>query len=192
MKDWKKEIFTIPNMLSMIRLLMIPVYMTIYLHAQTTDDFVLAAAILTLSCLTDLIDGKIARRFHMTSIVGQVLDPIADKATQLSLLVCMAIEYPIVWTLLMLFALKEGYQLIAMLLAYRKGKILKGALLSGKICTTVLFTSLIGMVMFHDYLHQTIVSVVTIVNTIFMVISFAHYAYTYKNNTSMIRDLNES
>ena len=55
--DWKKEVFTIPNMLSLFRLVLIPIYVVIYLNAVELKDSFLAAAILAVSCLTDLIDG---------------------------------------------------------------------------------------------------------------------------------------
>ena len=60
MKNWKKEIFTVPNLLSLFRLLLIPVYATVYLNATQDYQFVLAGVILAVSCLTDMIDGKIA------------------------------------------------------------------------------------------------------------------------------------
>ena len=77
-KDWKKEVFTIPNLLSLFRLLLIPVYVVIYLNADSLADYYIAAAILAVSCLTDLVDGKIARHFHMISTLGKFLDPLAD------------------------------------------------------------------------------------------------------------------
>ena len=83
-KDWKKEILTIPNLLSLFRLLLIPVYVSIFLNASVPAHYYRSGSILALSCLTDLIDGKIARRFNMISRVGQVLDPLADKITQFS------------------------------------------------------------------------------------------------------------
>ena len=141
-KDWKKEMFTIPNLLSVFRLVLIPVYVVIYLNAQEPADYFLAAAILAVSCLTDLIDGKIARHFNMISTVGKILDPVADKATQFTLIICLALKYPILWYLVALFVVKESFQLIAGGIRLRKGRMLKGALLSGKICTTVLFLSL--------------------------------------------------
>ena len=64
---WKKEICTIPNLLSLFRIALIPVYMNLYLHAEEDSDYLLAGSILALSCLTDLADGKIAREFHMVS-----------------------------------------------------------------------------------------------------------------------------
>ena len=57
MKNWKKEILSIPNLLSLFRLALIPVYILIYLNATNAAGYYLAAAVLAVSCLTDLIDG---------------------------------------------------------------------------------------------------------------------------------------
>ena len=78
-KNWKTEILTIPNLLSLFRLALIPVYISIYLGARSNSDYFLAASILAVSCLTDMIDGKIARHFNMITNLGKLLDPIADK-----------------------------------------------------------------------------------------------------------------
>lgn len=189
MKDWKKEILTIPNLLSLFRIALIPVYVHIYINAVTPVDYFATAAVLMLSCLTDLIDGKIARRYNMISTVGKVLDPVADKATQFCLLVIFSIEYPILWTLSSLFVLKESFQLVAMIVAYCHGKVLKGALMSGKICTTVLFFSLIIMVLFHNDLQLATVRAITCVDGIFMLIALVDYIFAYFKNTDMIEDL---
>ena len=68
--NWKKEFLTIPNLLSLFRLALIPVYMTLYRNAATGRDYLHAGSVLALSCLTDMADGCIARRFHMVSTVG--------------------------------------------------------------------------------------------------------------------------
>lgn len=177
-KNWKKEIFTIPNVLSLFRLALIPVYMDIYLSAVDPSDYYLAAAILAVSCLTDLIDGKIARHFNMMTTLGKFLDPVADKATQFALIVCLAIRYPVLWYLTAFFVVKESFQLIAGAIKWRKGKILNRALLSGKICTTILFVSLILMVMVPTFSQET-VTVIAIVDAFFMLISFVHYILAY-------------
>lgn len=189
-KDWKKEILTIPNLLSLFRLLLIPVYVVIYLNAQETADYYVAAGILAVSCLTDLIDGKIARHFNMISTVGKILDPVADKATQFTLIMCLALKYPVLWYLVGLFVVKESFQLIAGGISLRKGKMLKGALISGKICTTVLFVSLIFMVMIED-LSSTVICVITIIDIIFMLISFCEYLATYVGRDSKFQSLDE-
>jgi cardiolipin synthase len=187
-KDWKKEIFTIPNLLSLFRLLLIPVYMTIYLNAHQTRDYVLAAVILAISCLTDMVDGKIARKFNMISTVGKVLDPIADKVTQFTLIICLTIRYPILLVLICLFVVKEGFQLIAGLVILRRGEILAGALITGKICTTVLFISLILLVMIPR-ISITALHIITAVDCVFMLISFFDYARLYYTHSPMIQKI---
>ncbi len=177
-KDWKKEIWTIPNLLSLFRLVLIPVYVVIYLNARDNMDYYLAAGILAVSCLTDLIDGKIARHFNMISTLGKILDPLADKATQFSLIICLSIKYPVLLYLVALFVVKESFQLIAGSINLTKGKMLKGALISGKICTTVLFVSLIIMVMLPN-LPDKIIFIIFITDMIFMLISFSNYLFTY-------------
>ena len=182
-KDWKKEILTIPNLLSLFRLLLIPVYVIIYVNAKDSAGYYLSAAILATSCLTDLIDGKIARHFDMVTAIGKILDPLADKATQFTMIICLSIKHPVIRSLIVLFVIKEGFQLIAGSINLKRGKMLKGALLSGKICTTVLFVSLIIMVMLPE-LTPKLITAITIIDLIFMLISFFDYiiAYAIKNN----------
>lgn len=177
-KNWKKEILTIPNLFSLFRLVLIPVYVLIYLNAKEATDYYLAAGILAVSCLTDMIDGQIARHFHMISSFGKILDPLADKATQFTLIICLAVKYSVLWYLVILFVIKESFQLIAGGINLRKGIMLKGALISGKICTTVLFLSLIIMVMIPD-LEVNIINIIVIINALFMMIAFINYVIAY-------------
>lgn len=187
-KNWKKDLLTIPNLLSLFRLVLIPIYMVIYLNAKDTTDHFIAAGILAVSCLTDAIDGKIARHFNMISTIGKILDPLADKATQFTLIVCLAVRNPVIWTLVALFVVKEGFQLIAGLLTLRKGKMLTGALISGKICTTVLFVSLIVLVMMPD-LGKDAVAIITFIDCISLLVSFFGYARIYYTHSPMIQQL---
>ena len=187
-KDWKKDILTIPNLLSLFRLVLIPVYIVIYLNAQDMADYYIAGGILAVSCLTDAIDGKIARHFNMISTLGKILDPLADKVTQFTLIVCLAIRYPVLWLLVGLFFVKEIFQLIAGFLTLRKGKMLTGALLAGKISTAVLFVSLILMVLLPN-LDPKVVQIITLVDCAVVLISFIGYARTYYTHSPMIREL---
>ena len=190
-KDWKKEILTIPNLLSFFRLILIPVYMVIYLNAQDTKDYILAGAILAVSCLTDMVDGKIARKFNMITTFGKFLDPLADKLTQFALLLCMAVRYPVLWTVFSLFVLKELFQLFAGILTVKHGYILKGALISGKVCTTVLFVSLVAMVVFPG-LDTATVNSIAMVDGVFLMVAFADYFITYLGKKSRFQPLDDT
>ena len=177
-KDWKKEIFSIPNLLSLFRIALIPVYISIYLNARDKDDYFLAAAILAVSCLTDLIDGKIARRFNMITNVGKLLDPLSDKLTQFALILCLSLRNPVLWFVVGLFFVKEIFQLIGCSIALRKGLTMTGSLLPGKICTTVLFVSLILMVMFPG-IPTSIINIIAIVDSAFLVFAFSTYTFAF-------------
>ena len=189
-KNWKKEIFTIPNLLSLFRLLLIPVYMVIYLNATKPEEYYLAGFILAASCLTDMIDGKIARHFNMISNFGKFLDPLADKATQFTLTLCLSIRYVVLRPVLILFVIKESFQLFAGIFYFRKGKMLGGALIAGKIFTTVLFVSLILLVLFPG-LSEQVVNVIAMIDFVFLVNSFICYilAFFGKRKESHLQDV---
>lgn len=187
-KSWKKEIFTIPNLLSLFRLLLIPVYVSVYLNATESDQFILAGAILAISCLTDMVDGKIARKYKMITTLGKVLDPLADKLTQLALTICLSIKYPVLYPVLGLFVVKELFQLVLGVVFLRKGKMLPGALMAGKICTTILFISLIALVLIPD-MNAVAVQVIAMVDAMFLTISFVSYAMAYLGKNVKVQDI---
>lgn len=187
-KDWKKDVFTIPNMLSLFRLLLIPVYISIYLNAKTEWDYVLSAAILAVSCLTDLIDGQIARHFNQISNLGKLLDPIADKTTQLTLVICLSIRYPVLKIVLGLFLAKEFTQAGVAYFKFRQGKALPGALMAGKICTTVLFTGMILLVLLPN-LDMRIVQGIAILDSVCLVYAFIRYIFAFLGKHSQVQDL---
>ena len=188
MPNWKKEVFTIPNILSFFRLLLIPVYIYLYLTAQSTAQHVAAGLVLALSCLTDMVDGRIARKYHMVSKIGMLLDPVADKATQAALLVCLSMKYPILYPVLGLLVIKESFQLIALIIAFLNGKMLPGALLVGKVCTTVLFVSLIAIVLFPD-IPSKIVDLIAVIDACFLGVSFVCYICAYYGKNKKVQDL---
>ena len=187
-KNWKRELFSIPNLLSLFRLFLIPVYMHIYLHASKPEDYYLAGAILAVSCLTDLLDGQIARHYHMITTVGKVLDPLADKTTQLTLTVCLSLHYPVLYPVLALFLIKEIFQLFAAIIHLRQGKALDGALPAGKLCTAVLFLSLITLVLFPE-LKSGIVDIIAITDGIFLTVAFIQYNLAFFGKHAKVQNI---
>ncbi len=140
--NWRKEILTLPNFLSLLRLLLIPVYSALYLRGSHGA----AGVTVALGCLTDAADGFLARSFHMASRFGALLDPIADKLTQFFLLLWLSLRYPALLPVLAVLAVKELFQLTALGVNLRRGLALKGALPLGKVSTGVLFASLTALV----------------------------------------------
>ena len=187
-KDWKKNIFSIPNLLSLFRLVLIPVYLYIYQNATKPAHYYWAGSILAVSCLTDLIDGKIARHFHMITNVGKLLDPLADKMTQLTLTVCLSMRFPVLLPVLVLFLIKEIFQLYALIIHLRKGKALDGAQPSGKICTAVLFISLILLVLFPK-INPEIVEIIAVVDAFFLTLAFIGYNLAFFGRNPKLKDI---
>lgn len=121
-KFTKKEIFSIPNIMGYFRILLIPVFCYLYITAESEREYLYAAFVVLISSLTDLFDGKIARRFNMITELGKALDPIADKLTHGALAVCLATRYPLMWVLIVLMIIKEGYMGIQGLIFLKKEK----------------------------------------------------------------------
>ena len=189
--NWKKEILTIPNFLSMIRLILIPVYIVIYLNADEPHEYLIAGLILAVSCLTDAVDGMIARQFNMKSRFGKLLDPIADKLTQFTLTLCLSLKYAVLRQVLLLLVVKEIFQLIAVVVNLRRGKELEGALILGKICTAVLFVSLIALVLFPD-VKENVVNIIATVDFIFLAAAFVQYIFAFFGRFSKVKDIKNS
>ena len=187
-RSWKKDIFSIPNLLSLFRLLLIPVYATLYLNATQRYQYLLAGVILAVSCLTDMIDGKIARKYNMITTLGKILDPLADKLTQLTLTVCLSLKYPVLYPVLGLFVMKELFQLVLGVVFLRKGKMLPGALMAGKVCTTILFVSLIALVLMPN-IPPVAVKAIAVIDALFLIISFVSYAMAYFGKNVKVQDI---
>lgn len=188
MNNWKKDIFNIPNMLSLFRLALIPVYMYIYLSARESWQYWLAGGILAVSCMTDMVDGKIARKYNMITPLGKLLDPIADKFTQLVLTICLSLKYPVMRPVLILFLCKEFFQFFAAWFQYSKGKALDGALWTGKVCTTVLFTSLTLLVIIPE-MNAKVVEAFAMTDGIFLIIAFVSYIFAFFGKHAKVHDI---
>ena len=145
----KKDIFSIPNILSFVRILLIPIFVWLYVTAGTSGEYYLAAAVVVASGITDFLDGQIARRCHMITEFGKFLDPLADKLTQGTLFLCIAINYPLMWILLAIWLLKDGFMAImGLVLLKTKQTKLDGARWYGKVCTAIIYIAVLALLFF--------------------------------------------
>ena len=143
----KENICTIPNLLSLIRILLIPLIIWLYCAKKA---YLPTLMVIAISGFTDVIDGKIARRFHMVSDVGKVLNPVADKLTQATLVICLIARYPWMWALLALFAVKECLMLLWGYLTLKSTETINSAKWYGKLSTAVLYAVMMLLVLFVD------------------------------------------
>lgn len=140
MDEVKKDLFTIPNLLCYFRILLVPAFLYVFSNAVTREDYLFAAGIILIGGITDFLDGFIARKFNMITQLGKLIDPVADKLMQLAIIAVLAIKFPLMRLLIILFLIKESSMLIgnlyAMKTAHRK---LDGAKWFGKLSTAVFY-----------------------------------------------------
>lgn len=177
----KNKIVTIPNLLSAFRLLLIPVFIWAYCGRH---DSLLTAGILLLSGLTDMADGFIARRFHMVSDLGKMLDPIADKLTQAAMLFCLVTQFPMMWIPLILLAVKEIFVGITSLLVIRKSGTVTGAVWHGKVNTTALYLMMLVHIIWRD-IPSTLSNLMIAV--CFVLMMFSWVLYGWHNVRSLVK-----
>lgn len=80
---------TVPNALSLVRIILVPVFLVLFLKGS----YLAAIIVVAVSGLTDFLDGKIARRFNQISNLGKLLDPLADKLTQMTIAIAFFFAY---------------------------------------------------------------------------------------------------
>lgn len=131
----------IPNVLSLGRIVLVPVFVILFFAAP--DYSWVAALILMVSGITDFLDGFIARKYNKITHLGKILDPLADKLTQLSVCICLAIRHKEFIIILCLLVAKEFIMLVAGYRLLRKGHKLPSSRWFGKVSTVVFYLVMI-------------------------------------------------
>ena len=146
------NVWTVPNLLSFIRILLVPVFAVLF----SKGELIWAVVVLALSGLSDFFDGKIARRFNQVSELGKILDPIADKLTQATIAVMLFITFYkaenrtlhlFAWVFL-LFIVKELVMLIGGALMIGFGIRPGAAEIFGKAATMAFYLVMISIMAF--------------------------------------------
>lgn len=113
----KENIWNLPNALTMIRMLLIPVYWFVFMAGHTGWGLAIFAA----ASITDLLDGHIARKYQLITDFGKLMDPLADKLMVLSVMLSLAIRGMAPWAALLIILCKEAIMVLGGLLLYKKG-----------------------------------------------------------------------
>lgn len=167
----RKQILTIPNLLSLLRLCMIPLIIWLYC---SQENYALTAAVLVLSGITDTVDGFIARRFNMVTDIGKALDPIADKLTQASVMFCLLTRFQMMLIPLLLLIFKELCNGIVSLVVIKKTGKVCGADWHGKVCTWLLYAMMFLHIVWFDIPREWSTVLISIC-VIMMTVSFGLY-----------------
>ena len=148
MKDKLKKLFTnvwnLPNVLTMIRLLLVPVFVVLFF----TDHRKLALIVFLLASFTDFLDGYLARKWNQITDFGKLFDPLADKLMVLTALVCQGIAGVIPWAAIFIVAAKELLMVLGGAFMLRKGVVVYSNM-AGKTAMVFFIASLI-LSFFHE------------------------------------------
>ncbi len=188
MKDLFKGCWTIPNLLSLLRIVVIPFFAYFFIKG----DALWAIVVLFLSGVSDFLDGKIARKFNQVSDLGKVLDPVADKLTQITLAVLLFISFngasdsmlkAFSWVFLV-FIIKEAIMVLFGGLMIVIGLRPSAAEIFGKVATFAFYAIMLLVVAFGPevgllksvfVLPSTLMMILVVISAILTIVAFFSY-----------------
>jgi len=166
----------IPNLLTGIRFLLIPVFFLVY-YSDIQNNITIATFVFILAGITDTMDGYIARRFNMVTRWGIVFDPLADKLMLLSVLFALTHSgYLPLWVILVVAGKEAFMGLGALFLFVSRNKTVVAANKTGKIATVLFYLSIVALVFDMPYNSFLITAAVCVT-----VAAFIRYAWNFKN-----------
>ncbi|MCD7797566.1 MAG: CDP-alcohol phosphatidyltransferase family protein [Clostridiales bacterium] len=190
-KENVKDLFenwnTIPNWMCFLRIALIPVFTVLFVKEMYIPAFIT----MIVAALTDVFDGKIARKFNMISNLGKILDPIADKLSQIAIVIILLVKFwdgPLKY-ILFLFILKELLMVCGGAILLSKGMRPVAAEVWGKLATVVFYVLMItiiaigpnGALLSIDFfksfeLSNTVITVMVTISAILAFVSLFGYA----------------
>lgn len=141
----KKE--NIPNILTIIRFILIPFIFT----SVVNEDFLATIIIFTISAITDILDGYIARKYNYITDIGKLIDPLADKITQMSLLLSLAILKILPWWIFAIVFIKECVMIISASLMYKKEDVVVYSKWYGKLATVLFYLAIVASLLVKQF-----------------------------------------
>lgn len=178
--QWK---WTIPNVLSLLRIGILPVFVVLYMQSCVQEDAkrrFIAFSLLVLSGVTDCLDGFIARRFHQQSEIGKWLDPIADKLTQVAVLVALTTQHSVFLSLVIISVVKELLQGLGGIFVLEKGLQMCSSKWYGKV-STALFYVVVATVLIWKTMPYWLILILVALVAVWMLFAFFRYLQLFLN-----------
>jgi CDP-alcohol phosphatidyltransferase len=169
----------IPNILTILRFILIPVI----LYFIFTGHYLLGFIFFTISGITDILDGAIARKFNLITNFGKLMDPLADKLTQISVLATLVFQKIIPFWILIVVLLKELLMIIGASFLYGKDVVVYSKWF-GKLATVLFYLAIVCSLIIKEFaltgIWQNldfILYCIAVIATIFSFIMYVKYLY---------------
>ena len=171
----------IPNIISLIRIILVGIFAYVFLTFYPSG-IIASAVIFIISGITDVVDGIIARHFGWISSVGKMLDPIADKLMQCTVLLCLSLKNVTPWWIFAFFIVKEGMMAAGALLLFRRRHEVYGSKVFGKFATVLFYTVIASIIICGDHMGKLGVNILCIATAIAAVVALVLYSFSYLKN----------
>lgn len=176
----RDAVFTIPNIISFTRILLIIPFIVFFL----LDNYLIAFSFILLSGISDCLDGYLARKLNQISDLGKLLDPVADKLTLISVVICMGVLIPEILPIAIVLVIKDILMLVGGFYLLKKEIIPPPAKWYGKVATVIFYVSVVTIVFFKGFLeYEVYLLTIILLGITFVVMMFAliKYAIVFKN-----------
>ena len=175
----QKVLKNIPNILTLFRIVLIPFIVV----SIMTDEYITALFFFIISGLTDILDGTIARKFNFITDFGKLIDPLADKLTQIATLVSIVVKGLIPYWILIVILLKEVIMICGASFLYGKSTVVSSKWF-GKLSTVVLYIAIFISMSIKQFdlppIYETINSYIyclAVVTTLFSLVMYFRTFY---------------
>ena len=172
----------IPNLLSVIRILLVFVFIAVFFSGYEYA----ALIVFLMAGATDVLDGYLARRNNWITNLGKLLDPLADKLMQCTVLICLWIADIIPWWFVVPFFVKELFTLIIGLVVIKRRSVAVVSKWYGKLTVCLFYGTIVASVVWKEFfaVHEVIGILMYIPAVIFAIFSLVAYVkhYSYLKN----------
>lgn len=174
----------IPNILTLIRFLLVPIF-GYYLY---NEQFAVAIVLFLSACITDILDGVIARKFNLITSFGKLADPLADKFIQLTALTILSIKNIIPLPVLIIVLAKEIFMILGSILIYKKVNFVVQANWYGKMSTVIFSFAIVMTIILHSRIlinmyNDILINIFVFVAVFSTLFSFFMYSMEFRKLT---------
>lgn len=167
----------IPNILSVVRIMLVFVFAAVFFVYP--DKPFIAVIVFLLSGATDVVDGRLARRFGWVTQVGKILDPVADKLMQCTALLCLAVtKYVPLW-IFVFFMVKELSMGLGAILFFRRSREIGMSRFFGKFAVVLFYAAIVVIVMLGENIGNFGVNIICVVTALVAALALLFYYRAY-------------